>query len=229
MSIYSLKFYVYAYIRLDGTPYYIGKGCGRRAWSHRHSETCRTPKDKSRVIILESKLSNVGALALERRMIRWYGKRVDGTGILRNKTDGGEGTIGSSPSEFARETARVLHSKLWRIKSPSGETYVVSNLPEFCHENKLSVHVMRKCASGNVKQYKGWQCRLYDDKTEFISDFKRNHQASKRSVTVRNSEGTEYTIDDVKQFCELHGLSRSAMSLVINSKRLHHKGWSLIS
>jgi hypothetical protein len=80
-------YYVYAYLREDNSPYYIGKGKGKRAFDKRHSVSL---PPKNRIVFLETNLSNIGACALERRYIRWYGKKTDG-GILRNLTDGGEG------------------------------------------------------------------------------------------------------------------------------------------
>lgn len=91
MDLYNL-FYVYAYIGNSGKPYYIGKGKNRRAWE-KHININR-PNDKSKIVILESKLSEIGAWAIERRMISWWGRKDINTGILQNKSDGGEGNVG---------------------------------------------------------------------------------------------------------------------------------------
>lgn len=115
MIIDSLKFYVYAYLRVDGSPYYIGKGSKNRAYT-RHSGFY-PPTDKSRIVIIENNLTELGAFALERRYIRWYGRKNNGTGILRNLTDGGEGASGVIISE---ETRKKLSDAKSGDKHPRG-------------------------------------------------------------------------------------------------------------
>jgi len=92
----SGKFYTYAYLRADGTPYYIGKGSGRRATVKRKGGT-NPPKDLSRVLYLKRNLTEEEAFRHERYMIFVLGRKDLGTGILHNKTDGGEGLSNPSP------------------------------------------------------------------------------------------------------------------------------------
>jgi len=55
------KFYTYAYLREDGTPYYIGKGEGRRAYC-KQNRSCPVPKDRKRIIFLKKNIDEEEAL-----------------------------------------------------------------------------------------------------------------------------------------------------------------------
>lgn len=75
-----LEFYVYQYVDEQDNPYYIGKGKGNRI-KEKHLHTVVPPKERR--IIIESNLTEEQALDLESKLIRTYGRKIDG-GVLDN-------------------------------------------------------------------------------------------------------------------------------------------------
>lgn len=115
--------YVYAYLREDGSPYYIGMGCGYRAtMTHRRAKGKRVSiPPKYRIVYLARNLSKIGAAALERRYIRWYGrKNIDDGGILINIHEGGDG--GSYPGWKHKKSTKEKISNSLKGHKVSDET-----------------------------------------------------------------------------------------------------------
>ena len=103
-----MYYYTYAYLREDKTPYYIGKGTGKRIYST-NRKGLKPPKDKSRIIYLKQNLTEEEAFRHEIYMIDVFGRKDLGTGILHNRTDGGDGTSGSLRSDESRRKKSEAH------------------------------------------------------------------------------------------------------------------------
>lgn len=109
MNIYSRTnppsgYYVYAYLRKDTTPYYIGKGKGPRAWvPHKRINGTNLTPSSDRIQILAEGLTDLEARVMEIRLISHYGRMDLREGILRNLTDGGDGTTGRVMSSETRK------------------------------------------------------------------------------------------------------------------------------
>jgi hypothetical protein len=94
------RFYVYHWLREDGTPYYVGKGQTNRAFDKRRLYI----PSKDRIKIVKDNLIEQQALDLEMEEILKYGRKDLGTGILRNKTEGGDG---HTPTEETRKKLSI--------------------------------------------------------------------------------------------------------------------------
>lgn len=106
-----MTFYVYLWLREDGTPYYVGKGRDDRGRAYRAFRKGCPPRERIRVF---PRLSEGDALATERTLISALGRKDNGTGILRNLTDGGEGAVGVKRSlEWRKRLSERSRGNTW--------------------------------------------------------------------------------------------------------------------
>jgi general stress protein YciG len=104
------RFYTYAYLREDRTPYYIGKGIKDRIHNPLHN-SIHLPS-KERRLFLKQNLTEEEAFKHEIYMIAVFGRKDLGTGILRNMTNGGQGVSGRIVSDNQKEKMREYHRRV---------------------------------------------------------------------------------------------------------------------
>jgi hypothetical protein len=129
-------FYVYIYLREDGSPYNVGKGKGNR-WKHKNHRVEVPPRD--RVIFPVKDTTEEWAHFMEMEFIDLYGRLNDGTGILENWTDGGEGCSGRIMSNESKQ--KMSEAKKGKIRKP------------FTDETKRKMSEARR-GNQNIKGYR---------------------------------------------------------------------------
>jgi hypothetical protein len=180
-----MEYYTYAYLREDKTPWYIGKGKGRRAYQ-KHDYFSSPSKDK--ILILKNNLTEQEAYKHEIYMINIFGRKDLGTGILCNKTNGGDAppVFTGHTEESKRKISKSLkgrvtrppHTKEQRLKfslkqkelgikpplqakefsftSPEGIVYSGTNITNFSREHNLSLNALISLRCYKQYTHKGW-------------------------------------------------------------------------
>jgi hypothetical protein len=190
-------YYTYAYLREDGTPYYIGKGKGQRI-NQPHGKPCSRPL-LDRRIKLKTNLTEEDAFRHEEYMIAIFGRIDIGTGILYNKSDGGEGKSGLVHTQETRDKmSKAGKGK----KKPPGHGEAVSRArkgkPSPLRGRVMPEEHRRKIGNSHAKTY------------QFL-----------------NPKGELVTIHNLGEFCKENGLSRSNFWCIMNGKREYYRGWRL--
>ena len=170
-------FYVYMYVRDDGTPWYIGKGSKyrRRHYNHHLPREFQRPADEF-IITVKENMTEAAAFALEIELIAKYKRKCDG-GILVNKCLGGSGTKGfkhspDRPSPMkgkqhsAEAKAKMSVAKQGNTSRAGTVTYVltdkdgnhtvVTNLAQHCRDHGLNRKALTNVLCGRSKSHKGY-------------------------------------------------------------------------
>ena len=164
------RFYVYAYLREDGTPYYIGKGSGWRM--HQKHGYLNLPPDRSRRVKLRENLTDEESQEYEKELIAKYGRKgFDEGGILRNITIGGDnGRVKYHTEEEAKEAIR---KKQPEYNKTYKEKHGIEHCRKIQRESKRRTYHIHK-EKLNEKSRKNWE--KYKEDPEFVEKYNKGRR-----------------------------------------------------
>jgi hypothetical protein len=215
------RFYTYAFLRKDGTPYYVGKGQGNRAFQKYGRKGAPTPADKSRIIFLKTGLTEKEAFKHEKYMIAVLGRKDLGTGILRNLTDGGEGPSGWVATEETRENMRKRMKKNYKVygekacqaaklknqktveltRMSDGAVFVYGSINEAARDLNLANNSVSAACKGKLHSTGGYLARYWSSDLEdwgeglfhMVGEVKQKKRRGPEAVKLKTQKSIELT------------------------------------
>lgn len=233
------RFYVYLWLRSKDSehgpkfsPYYVGKGRGKRALE-KCGRTVPAPRDSSYIAFVQEGLTETEAFSLEIYCIQLYGRIDLGTGILRNRTDGGEGTSGAVVSEETRrklsEMRRGENHYAWGKR---GELSPRWGKPR-SEETKRKMSEARqgeKHPLWGKKHSEETKRKMSETRTGkiFSEEARRNMKLAQAKYLYEliDPGGEVYVTDNLTDFSKQYGLHNGQLNMVVNGKVPHHKKWT---
>ena len=197
-------YYVYSYLREDCSPYYIGKGSGNRAYTKGPKEV-KPPKDKSRVRILKENLTEEDAFLVEKLYILMFGRKDLDTGILRNKTDGGDGASGTIVSP---ETRRKRSERMKGVKRPQ---WIYDKIAASNRGKKASAETRAKLSAAGKNR------KCSEEHKRKVSETKANPHK------ITFDDGREIIVENAIIFCKENDYNFVCFYNVRNGKSKYHK------
>jgi hypothetical protein len=221
-------------LREDRTPYYIGKGVGKRIYSKQ--KNINQPKDKSRIIFLKQNLTEEEAFKHEKYMIAVFGRKDLETGILHNRTNVGEGTSGRIKTKEEREKIRARMSgennpnyariyteeeKQNLSKKMSGE-----NNPFY---GKSHTEEYKKNRSGTGNPMYGKKCPEHSER--MCQRWKGKNNPLAKTYILTDPEGVTYVVTgELMVFCKNNSIGYGCMKSAHRRKQTTPRpsnGWSI--
>jgi hypothetical protein len=189
-----MKYYTYAYLREDGTPYYIGKGKGKRKYT-KSGRRISIPKDKNRIITLKQNLTEVEAFRHEKYMISIFGRKDLGTGLLLNMTDGGDGVSGLIHTKKTRKMiSKALKNKPLTEETRKKMSEAAKNRIDHPRKGKKhseeTLRKIREAAKGrkHSDETRKKMSELYKGKPSFFKG-KKHSEETRKKISERTKEG----------------------------------------
>lgn len=204
-------FYVYAWLRPCGTPFYIGKGrgsrdrktFGRNRVFDRIFKKIVTHGGTPKVTRLREGMSEREAFDLEIALIANYG-RIDQFGLLANLTDGGEGP--SNPSAETRE--RIAASRRGRPLSEE-------------HRKKISLGATGRTQSAITRD------KIRASKRDISTDTRTKLSLAARSISdehkskIAASKRNKPARNGYKGVCKHAATGKFMSYMTIDSRKIH--------
>lgn len=190
----ALIFYVYVLFKpWDGSPFYIGKGKGRRY--RQHAKTPQTPYmrrifEKAKrlslevpIVFIRENISESEAFQIERAFIAAIGRRDKGLGPLANLTDGGEGAANPSKSTI-RKRVEKLRGK---THSPEARAKISATLTGHPVSAETRIKIGKKAQEmwgdlvTRIRMIEALRARKYSPSQEVREQARLFHTGRKRS------------------------------------------------